>query len=233
MYELLRETKLLNLNNPTIKKLIQNRKWQQLSEKERICAIYNYVRDEIAFGYNISDNMTASEILNDGYGQCNTKGILFMALLRAVNIPCRIHGFYVDKIIQKGTITGLFYKLSPNEIMHSWVEVYYNNQWYNLEGFILDIKYLNGLQDKFINYTGSFCGFAVAISDFQDPPINWNENDTYIQKDGIIADLGVFNSPDELLEKHQQKIGWFKDFMYRNIVRQSMNRNVEKIRCLH
>ena len=233
MDELLNETYLLNYSNPTIQKLISDRGWNNLNEKERILSIYNYVRDEIAFGYNITDNMTASEILNDDYGQCNTKGILFMALLRAVNILCRIHGFYVDKIIQKGTITGLFYKLSPKEIMHSWVEVYYNNQWYNLEGFILDIKYLNGLQCMFINKSGFFCGFAVAIDDFRNPPIEWNENDTYIQKDGIIKDLGVFNSPDELFKKHQQKIGWFKDFMYRNIVRQSMNRNVEKIRCLH
>lgn len=41
------------------------------------------VRDDIVFGYNIDDEIPASKVLADGYGQCNTKGTLFMALLRA------------------------------------------------------------------------------------------------------------------------------------------------------
>ena len=51
-----------------------------------------------------------------------------MSLLRAVGIPCRIHGFMIDKILQKGAITGMAYKLSPKEILHSWVEVFYENR---------------------------------------------------------------------------------------------------------
>lgn len=59
------------------------------------------------FGYNISDDITAEQVLKDGYGQCNTKGTLFMALLRAVNVPCRIHAFTIDKALQKGAMTGI------------------------------------------------------------------------------------------------------------------------------
>ena len=62
------------------------------------------------FGYNIDDNISASKVLADGYGQCNTKGTLFMALLRACNIPCRVHGFTIDKKLQKGAMTGIVYK---------------------------------------------------------------------------------------------------------------------------
>ena len=209
-----------------IQKLIKTRGWLFLCEKERILALYNFIRDEIAFGYNIRDEISASDVLQDGYGQCNTKGTLFMALLRAVGVPCRIHGFYVDKIIQKGTIKGFFYKQAPKEILHSWVEIYYKGQWLNLEGFILDLKYLNGLQHKFKNNTGSFCGYAVAINDLHNPPINWNENNTYIQKDGIIEDFGIFENPDDLFLKYQQKVGRFKSFIFQNIVRHVMNRNV-------
>ncbi len=39
--------------------------------------------------------------MKDGYGQCNTKGTLFMALFRSVDIPCRFHGFTIDKKLQK------------------------------------------------------------------------------------------------------------------------------------
>jgi hypothetical protein len=230
MEALLKETALLNYSDPQIQALIKERDWQELSEKDRILAIYNYIRDKIAFGYNISDDITAADVLQDGYGQCNTKGTLFMALLRAVGIPCRIHGFFVDKVIQKGAIKGFYYRQSPKEILHSWVEIFYNEQWLNLEGFILDMKYLTSLQDKFSDCTGSFCGYAVATDDFQNPPVEWKENDTYIQKDGIIEDLDIYDSPDELFAAHSQKVGWFKTFMFKYFVRHSMNRNVRRIR---
>ncbi len=48
------------------------------------------------------DTMNAVQILNDGYGQCNTKATLLMALLRAVSIPCRLHAFDVTKDLQRG-----------------------------------------------------------------------------------------------------------------------------------
>lgn len=79
------------------------------------------MRDEIAFGYNTQDDLPASRVLADGIGQCNTKGTLLMALLRAMDVPCRFHGFTIDKALQKGAITGLAYWLAPRNIIHSWV----------------------------------------------------------------------------------------------------------------
>ena len=230
MENLLKETTMLNFNHSSIRTLIENKGWKNLIEKDRILAIYNFIRDEIAFGYNVNDGITAVDVLKDGYGQCNTKGTLFMALLRAVGIPCRIHGFYVDKIIKKGAMVGIYYILAPKEILHSWVEIFYNGAWLNLEGFILDIKYLNKLQNMFKDCNGPFSGFCVAIPDLKNPPIEWNENDTYIQKDGITKDLGIYDNPDDLFLVHQQKVGLFKDFVFRHIVRHLMNGNIKRIR---
>ena len=108
------------------------------AEKERIGAIYDFVRNEVAFGYNLADDLPASQVLADGIGQCNTKGTLFMALLRAAGVPCRFHGFTIDKALQKGAITGVAYALAPRDIIHSWVEVWFDGRWVELEGFILD-----------------------------------------------------------------------------------------------
>ena len=116
--ELLESTKLLDYDNKRIQKLIDKRGWKELPEFERIKSIYNYVRDEIKFGYNIDDNIPASKVLKNKYGQCNTKGTLFMALLRACGIPCRIHGFTIDKELQKGVMTGFVYKKAPSNILH-------------------------------------------------------------------------------------------------------------------
>ena len=119
----LEETRLLDYRHPSLARLVESRRWRELPEQERIGAVYAYVQNEIAFGYNRSDDIRASEVLADGYGQCNTKGTLLMAFLRSVGVPCRFHGFTIDKLLQKGALTGLAYRLAPPSIIHSWVEV--------------------------------------------------------------------------------------------------------------
>ncbi|UZR96529.1 transglutaminase-like domain-containing protein [Chondrinema litorale] len=231
MQEYLKETKLLNYSNPAIQKLISDRNWLMLKEEDRLKAIYNFVRDEIQFGYNIDDNISAAQVLQNGYGQCNTKSVLLMALLRAVNIPNRIHGFTIDKALQKGAITGIWYQLSPKNILHSWVEVYINEQWYFLEGIILDKAYLNALQKKFANCKTTFCGYGAYTDNFEKPAIDWNFNNTFIQDKGINQDFGLFNSPDEFYQKHGQQLNPIKKFVFRKLVRHLMNKNVRKIRA--
>ena len=76
---------------------------------------------------------------------CNTKGTLFIALLRACGIPCRVHGFTIDKKLQKGAMTGFVYTNAPDNVFPSWVEVLFEDKWYELEAFILDKRYLNKL----------------------------------------------------------------------------------------
>ena len=141
---------MLDYSNENIQQLIRERRWKNINEFERLKSIYDFVRDEILFGYNIDDNVPASKVLADGYGQCNTKGTLFMAILRACNIPCRVHGFTIDKKLQKGAMTGVVYKNAQLNVFHSLVEVYFEDRWYELEAFILDKKYLQKLQKKIV-----------------------------------------------------------------------------------
>lgn len=223
-------TRMLDYETENIQKLIEERKWKELPEYERIKAVYDFVRDEILFGYNVDDTVPASRVLRDGYGQCNTKGTLFMALLRACEIPCRIHGFIIDKKLQKGAMTGMVYRKAPAQILHSWVEVCLEERWYELEGFILDRTYLQNLQTLNSDCKGAFCGYGVAVADFQHPIIEFERNNTYIQSEGIVQDFGVYDSPDELLEAHSQEMSALKNFAYRNLGRHLMNRNVRKIR---
>lgn len=232
MEKLLQETKMLDYHSLSVQALIQQRKWRELDEFHKIKEIYNFVRDEIKFGYNVDDSIPASQVLKDGYGQCNTKGTLFMALLRSVGIPCRIHGFTIDKKLQKGAMTGFVYSSAPQNIFHSWVEVFYQSRWYELEAFILDTEYLTKLQNINSACIGAFCGYGVAVSDFKNPVIDWNANNTYIQSEGINQDFGVYDSPDELLKEHHQEMSAFKNFLFRHLGRHFMNQNVRKIRNL-
>jgi transglutaminase-like putative cysteine protease len=227
--ELTKPTVLLDFESPTVQQLIVERGWPAFPEFERIGAIYDFVRNEVKFGYNVSDNLPASRVLAEGIGQCNTKGILLMALLRANQIACRFHGFTIDKLLQKGAITGWAYVLAPRSIIHSWVEIWYGNQWINLEGFILDDDYLTALQRKNPSVQ-KFVGFGAAVTDLSDPRVQWNGRDTYIQKEGINADFGIFNSPDDFYRKHGTNLSGFKRWVFETVVRAQMNRNVAQIR---
>ena len=77
----LQQTPILDHQHPSIAGLIEARGWAGMEPFGRIGAAYDYVRNEVAFGYNLSDDIPASAVLRDGYGQCNTKGSLLMAPL--------------------------------------------------------------------------------------------------------------------------------------------------------
>lgn len=227
---LLAPTPLLDFEQTAIAELIAKRAWQEMPPIDRIGAIYDFVRNEIAFGYNRGDDIPASEVLSDGFGQCNTKGTLLMALLRGVGVRCRLHGFTIHKELQRGVVPELVYPLAPKEILHSWIEVEFGAQWVNLEGFILDSKFLKTLQIAFAG-DNSLCGYGAGTTCLSSPPVDWDGTDTYIQRTGIVQDFGVFETPDDFYDEHAQAFGTLRDWLYRKVIRHWMNARVREIRA--
>lgn len=86
------------------------------------------------------------------------------------------------------------------------------------------------LQEKNSDCKTTFCGYGAYTDNFKNPPIDWNLNNTFIQDKGINQDFGLFDTPDEFYEQHQQKLNVFERFVFKNIVRHKMNKNVAKIR---
>ena len=127
-------------------------------------------------------------------------------------------------------MTGFVYKNAPQNIFHSWVEVQLEGEWYELEAFIIDKKYLRKLQLKNSSCEGAFCGYGIAVADFKNPVIDFDRNNTYIQSEGINQDFGIYDTPDELLKEHRQDINMIKKIAFRFYGRHVMNLNVKKIR---
>ena len=59
----LAQTQRLDHGSPPIQRLIKDRGWLGLSPFDRIGAAYDFVRDEIAFGYTAQDDLPASRVL--------------------------------------------------------------------------------------------------------------------------------------------------------------------------
>ncbi|WP_282433839.1 transglutaminase-like domain-containing protein [Desulfosporosinus sp. I2] len=206
------------------------RKWAEKDEFEIIKQIYNYVKNEIVFGYNSKDEFKASEILAQGYGQCNTKSTLLMTLLRGVGIPTRIHGFLIDKTMQKGALVGLTYLIAPAKVSHTWVEVYYNGNWIALEGVIPDESYYNAVKDKLQKRDGGYYGYAIAVKDIRADNFCFVGKDTYSQSLAITDDVGIFDSPELFFEKYNNTPSPLKNFLFGKILSKRLNKRLQKIR---
>ncbi|MCF6435588.1 transglutaminase family protein [Pseudoalteromonas sp. MMG022] len=230
MQEFLVHTPLLDFNHPDIQQLIESRHWHTLEKPAALKAIYDFVKDEVLFGYSATDSLTASEVLQQGYGQCNTKGTLLMALLRAVGIPCRLQGFVISNDLKQGVMPTWILMLAPKTIIHSWVEVYINEQWLELEGYIIDKGYLKAIQQRFINHTGPFKGYGIATPCLQQPSNEFVGNHTYIQRESIIKSLGLFTVPDSFYHRFSNLTG-IKKWLYQHWLRHIINRRIKKIRA--
>ncbi|GGH14374.1 transglutaminase domain-containing protein [Paenibacillus segetis] len=221
------ETQLLDYKQSVIEDLIDSRQWRQIeSSQELISEVYNFVRNEIKFGYNRGDALTASEILGDGLGQCNTKNIL----LRGVGVPCRIQGFTIDKTMQKGALTGVTYRLAPKKIIHAYTEVFYNQEWLALEGVIVDDQLLSQTKSHLSDQGDKLLGYGVSVKKSDGFNTCFYGKSTYIQFASVIDHLGTYNSPDELFQQYSNNRLKFKMWIFNTFMRRRINTNLQKIR---
>lgn len=227
----LQRTEILDFDAPAITRLIAERGWQKLPAEQAARAVYAFCRDEILFGYNAgADSLPASAILEEGLGHCNTKSNLLMALLRALAIACRLRAFTIDKRLQKGAMTRFVYFMAPREILHTWVEVHLHDEWLVLEGVILDEQYLRAVQARFRQCQHAFLGYAVATPCLAEPEVQWTGRDTYIQREGIARELGLYPAPDDFYREHATNLRGLKGWLYRNVFYTLLNDNVRRIR---
>ena len=66
--------------------------------------------------------------------------------------------------------------------------------------------------------------------DLQWQQVGWGGGDTFIQKDGINQDFGVFDSPDEFYVRHGTNLKGVKRWLFQHVIRRKMNGNVARIR---
>jgi transglutaminase-like putative cysteine protease len=227
-------TPILDYDSLSIQAVLSELKAAGDSREQRITA-YFFVRDRILFGYNPGrDSIPASQVLWDGIGHCNTKSTLLGALLRGLGVPCRFHFFWIDKKVQQGVFPGHIYKHHIKDgVLHAWVEAFTGERWSILEGVILDQKYLNSARKNF-HGAKKFEGWGISCPDLSTVSTAWDgKSDTFIQKDSIVKDYGVFDTPDDYYDKHGDNLSGMnpiKRFTYRYLISKMLTHRVERFR---
>ncbi|MBN9228530.1 MULTISPECIES: transglutaminase-like domain-containing protein [Legionella] len=222
---------LADYTHPEIQKKAHDLTQNKLDIREQIQSIFNFVRDEIKFGFpKEGDWVSASETLKLKLGQCNTKSTLFLALCKASNIPARIHYSLIKREIQHGVFPEFLYIFLPKEISHSWIEVQIDNTWLRIDGYIDDLIYFRGAVDK-LAQRGWDIGFAVAC-----PPQEHTSKPNFEQKNfqqmcAVTEDHGVWDEPSEYYQStlYRNRPSIVKQFLYRLFIH-LVNTRIEKIR---
>lgn len=223
--------KLADYDNPVVKNkaLILTKDHKTIEDK--IAAIFYYVRDDIKFQFpDEGDFVKASQTIKYGYGQCNNKTILYLALCKATGIEARIHFSLIDKKIQRGLIKGLFYWIIPKKISHSWLEVHVNDNWFNIDSYINDIEYYN-VAKKTLRERGWNTGYSIACSKSESSiDLDFNK-EQFVQMDAVIDDHGVYDEAMDYYNtsKYKNRPNALKLFIYKIFIR-SVNNRVKKMR---
>jgi transglutaminase-like putative cysteine protease len=183
----LQETFFFDYNSPQIQNLIADSILLS-SDKEKIEQLYLKVRDGWRYNaYNIGlteNHYKASTIAQKEEAHCIDKAILYIAGLRALNIPARLR---LAKVSNHIAVERLVAKLGTNELApHGLVDVYYNGKWtkcspaFNKElchMYNVDVLNFDGTEDSIMQEynknSKKFMSYEDDYGHFEDVPLNY------------------------------------------------------------
>jgi len=222
---------LVDHDNPVVKNKALILTKDQKTLEDKLTALFYYVRDDIKFQFpDEGDFVPASQIIKYGYGHCNNKAILYLALCRALGIEARVHFSLIDKTIQQGLIKGLFYWMIPSKLSHCWLEVKVDNQWFPIDAYINDAEYYAAAKKK-LRDRGWNTGYSIACSKSESSiALDFNKAQ-FVQMDAVTDDHGVYNDPVDYYRspKYRNRPNALKLFIYGLFIG-AVNKRIKKMR---
>jgi Transglutaminase-like superfamily len=127
------------------------------TDRDKAVAIHDFVKS-LPFGC-IADysQLKAIDVLKLGHGDCFTKGLLMVALLRAANIPARLRFVSLPVHFLRGII-------EPEEstIMHAMAEIYFDNHWLITDSYVPDLALQQAAQTLLVQENRSM-GYGIHV----------------------------------------------------------------------
>jgi len=222
---------LANYEHPLVRETAKRITQGEVTVRGKIEKLFYYVRDDIKFGFPAErDLVSASETIERGMGQCNTKGTLFLALCKALNIPARLHFSLIEKKIQRGNFTSIAYWLLPPSLSHAWLEVEMDGQWYKIDSYINDAPFQHAALIA-LEQRGWETGYSVATADEAFNEQFNLEEESFVQMDAVTDDHGVWGEPADYYNSpaYRNQPDPIRLWIYRQLIG-SINKRVERMR---
>jgi Transglutaminase-like superfamily len=149
----LRETAQINFTASKLRILSTQITQLQHSDVGKALAIHKHIKS-MPFGCVPGFNrVKATDIVQQGYGDCHTKGLLYVALLRAVHIPARLRFVTVSTQFLNGLI-----ETGTQTMVHAVGEAFIDGRWRQNDTYVVDVEYETAarsqlrLEDRILGY---------------------------------------------------------------------------------
>lgn len=160
----LRETAQLDIRSTTVR-IMAKRITQLVSgERAKAVAVHDYVKSLPFACHGDYFNFRASDVIKRGAGDCYTKGVLFVALLRAVRIPARLR----FATLRTDFLRGVVDTTQPT-ITYVLTEVLLAGIWYQTDTYVVDAPLNREAREK-LRTENAQSGYGIHAQADQD----WN-----------------------------------------------------------
>jgi transglutaminase-like putative cysteine protease len=168
-------------------------------DREKAVFLHDYIK---ALPFACVPNfaaLTASEVLKLGQGDCFTKGMLFVAMLRALLIPARLRFVMLPTDFLHGII-------EPEDltIVHAMAEIYLQGRWRVTDSYVPDAWLQAGARSK-LRAEGRKIGYGVHLQGHD----TWNglrdasaQCTTADPSTLPVVDMGVADDPESFYADH-------------------------------
>ena len=155
---------------------------------------------------------------------------MFLALCKSIGIEARAHFSLIKKEIQRGLITGILYRVIPNQLSHDWLEVKIDNKWIKIDSYIIDKEFYEAGKKK-LQEKGWDTGYSIAGSKGE-PSIELDfDNEQFVQMDAVTDDHGVYDEPFDYYSgpKYKNRPNSLVLFIYKLLIKR-VNNKIKKMR---
>lgn len=147
----------------TVREVVERVVVGEATEREKAIALHDYVRENVKFGFTrYFDAAQPDYTLACGFGHCNPKSQLMVALFRAIGLESYQHFVTIPKDILKDAIPPSRSWLLPAQLSHAYVEVKVEGTWCAIDSYSIDTTLLIAAQAR-LAQEGRSLGYGTRV----------------------------------------------------------------------
>lgn len=197
-------------------------------------ALFYFVRDRISFRFPATfrewDKVKASNVIQCGFGYCNTKATLLVALCRACGLAARVHYGLIRAEIMRGIFPSFAFPFLGDSGPHSWTEVEIEGEWKPIDSYINDEELYRAARAR-LEETGRSLGYSLACVDGK-CSCEFNFGDKgFVHMGAVVEDHGVWEDASQYFATDRYATFKGVQRLLYPVVASISNRNIEKLRA--